>query len=84
MEDRAYFDFALMLHRIQAEKFFLTRIKTNTLYESKQELDLPDKEDQDVIKDETVVLNSSKAIKTGINQQKLRSVHIYKHDGNKV
>lgn len=84
VEDRAYFDFTLMLHRIQAENVFVTRIKTNTLYESIQELDLPDKEDQDIIKDEIIVLNSSKAIETGINGQKLRLVHVYKQDENKV
>ena len=84
MEDRAYFDFTLMLHRIQAENVFVTRIKANTLYESIQELDLPDEEDQDIIKDEIVVLNSNKAIETGINEQKLRLVHVYKQDENKV
>ena len=62
VEDRAYFDFTLMLHRIQAENIFVTRIKTNTVYESIQELDLPDAEDQDIIKDEIIVLNSNKAI----------------------
>jgi hypothetical protein len=50
LEDRAYFYFILMLHRIQAENIFVTRIKTNTLYESIQELDLPDKEDQDILR----------------------------------
>ena len=84
LEDRAYFDFTLMLHRIQAENVFVTRIKTNTLYESIQELDLPDKEDQDIIKDEIIVLNSKKAIEIGINEHKLRLVHVYKEDENKV
>jgi hypothetical protein len=51
MEERAYFDFTLMLHRIQAENVFVTRIKTNTVYQSIQELELPDKEDKDIIKD---------------------------------
>ena len=84
VEDRAYFDFTLMLHRIQAENVFVTRIKANTLHESIQELDLPDEEDQDIIKDEIVVLNSNKGIETGINEQKLRPVHVYKQDENKV
>lgn len=82
--DRGYFDFTLMLHRIQAENVFVTRIKTNTVYELIQELDLPDEEDQYIIKDEIVVLNSNKAIETGINEQKLRLVHVYKQDENKV
>jgi hypothetical protein len=34
IEDRAYFDFQLMLSRIQAENVFVTRIKDNTIYES--------------------------------------------------
>jgi IS4 transposase len=84
VEDRAYFDFTLILHRIQVENIFVTRIKTNTVYESIQELDLPDDDDQDIIKDEIVALNSNKAIETGINEQKLRLVHVYKQDENKV
>jgi hypothetical protein len=67
VEDRAYFDFTLMLHRIKL-KIFCYRIKTNTVYKSIQELDLPDAEDQDIIKDE-IVLNSNKAIETGISEQ---------------
>ena len=31
VEDRVYSDFTLILHRIQAENVFVTRIKTNTL-----------------------------------------------------
>ena len=49
IEDRAHFDFTLMMHRIQAENGFVTRIKTNTLYQTVQELDLPEKEDQDIL-----------------------------------
>jgi hypothetical protein len=45
VEDRSYFDFTLMTHRIQAENVFSTRIKTNKVYESIQELDLPEDED---------------------------------------
>jgi hypothetical protein len=77
VEDRAYFDFTLILHRIQAENVFVTRIKTNTLYESIQELDLPEDQDQDITKDEIVILKSAKAIETGINEQKLRLIHVF-------
>jgi len=73
-----------MLHRIQAENIFVTRIKTNTLYEFIQELDLPDKDDLDIIKDEIIILNSNKAIDTSINEHKLRLAHVYKQDENKV
>jgi methanogenic corrinoid protein MtbC1 len=54
------------------------------VYKSIQELDLPDAEDQDIIKDEKLILNSNKAIETGISEQKLRLVHVYKQDENKV
>lgn len=84
VEDRAYFDFALMLNRICAENIFVTRIKTNTLYETVQELDLPEGKDQDILKDQIIKLTSVKAIETGINEHSLRLVSVYKADENKV
>ena len=84
VEDRGYFDFTLMLTRIRAENIFVTRIKTNTLYQTLQELDLPDDEDQDIIKDEIIMSSSTKAVEIGISQEKLRLVHVYKEDENKV
>ena len=44
VEDRAYFDFSLMLNRIKANNVFVTRIKSNIKYETIQELDLPNAE----------------------------------------
>lgn len=84
VEDRAYFDFALMLNRIKAENIFVTRIKSNTKYETIEELDLPDDVDQHILKDEIIQLTSKKAIETGISTHKLRLVHVYKKDENKV
>jgi len=84
VEDRAYFDFALMLNRIKAENVFVTRIKSNTKYKTIEELDLPDNIDQNILKDEIIQLSSPKAIKTGISEYKLRLVHVYKEDENKV
>jgi len=84
VEDRAYFDFELMLNRIKAENVFVTRIKSNTKYETIEELELPDLLDQHILKDEIIRLNSPKAIKTGISEHKLRLVHVYKEDENKV
>lgn len=84
VEDRGYFDFSLMLTRIRAENVFVTRIKTNTVYQTVLELDLPDNEDQDIIKDEIIVLTSNKALETSINEHRLRLVHVYKPDENKV
>jgi hypothetical protein len=84
VEDRGYFDFSLMLKRILAGNFFVTRIKENTIYTSIKELDLPDKEDQDILKDEIIQLTSDKAKKTGINEHKMRLVTVYKQDENAV
>ena len=84
VEDRAYFDFDLMLNRIKAENVFVTRIKTNTLYETVEELELPDNIDQNILKDEIIRLSSVRAVETGIAGHKLRLVHVYKEDKNKV
>ncbi|MBL4879712.1 MAG: IS4 family transposase [Oleispira sp.] len=84
VEDRAYFDFQLMLQRIRAENVFVTRIKTNTVFETIRELELPKDQDQDVLKDEIITLSSKKAVKTGIDHVELRLVHVYKPDENKV
>ena len=84
VEDRGYFDFTLMLTRIQAENIFVTRIKTNTLYQTLQELDLPEDKDQDIIKDEIIKLKSAKAVEIGISEEQLRLVHVFKEDENKV
>jgi hypothetical protein len=84
VEDRAYFDFGLMLSRINAENVFVTRIKDNTVYETVEELDLPDDTDQDILKDEIIMLTSPKAKKSKIDSKKFRLVHVYKEDENKV
>lgn len=84
VEDRAYFDFDLMLSRIKAENVFVTRIKNNTVFEVVEELDLPDDTDQDILRDDIIRLTSPTAIKKGISAQKLRLVHVYKEDENKV
>jgi hypothetical protein len=72
VEDRGYFDFMSMLTRIRVENIFVTRIKTNTLYQTIQELDLPDGKDQDIIKDEIIKLTSTKALEIGISAEQLR------------
>ena len=38
VEDRAYFDFELMLNRIKTYNIFVTRIKSNTLCQTIEEL----------------------------------------------
>ena len=47
-------------------------------------MDLPDEEAQNVLKDEIIQLISPKAKEVGIDRQKLRLVHVYKEDENKV
>jgi hypothetical protein len=84
VEDRAYFYFDIMLNRIKAENVFVTRIKTNTLYQTIEELELPDHIDQNILKDEIIQLASIRAKKTGISEHRLRPVHVYKEDENKV
>lgn len=84
VEDRGYFDFTLMQSRIEAKNIFVTRIKENTIFKSIEELELPDGEAQNILKDEIIILNSDKAIEIGINTKKLRLVHVYKEDENKV
>lgn len=63
VEERGYFDFDLMLNRIAADNIFVTRIKSNTVYETIEELELPDGKNEHIVKDEIIRLTSSKAIK---------------------
>lgn len=84
VEDRGYFDFQLMLKRIEAENVFVTRIKQTTVFESLEEKELPDGKDQDILKDEIIRLTSNRAKQVGIDGEKLRLVHVFKEDENKV
>jgi len=84
VEDKAYFDFELMVLRIKAKNIFVTRIKNNTVFEQVEELDLPEDTDQNILKDQIIKLTSPKAEKTGISKQTLRLVSVYKPDQNKV
>jgi hypothetical protein len=84
VEDRGYFDFELMLVRIKAQNIFVTRIKSNTVYESIKELELPDNRDPHILKDEFIRLTGAEAIKTGIDQHVLRRVVVFDEKNNKV
>ncbi len=84
VEDRGYFDFTLMLNRITAINTFVTRIKTNTVYETLEELELPEGENEHIVKDEIIRLTSVKAKGCGISEHKLRLIHVYKEDENKI
>jgi IS4 transposase len=84
VEDRAYFDFELFKKRIDAGNIFVTRLKSNILYESIEELDLPDERDQNILKDELIKFTSKDAMKAGLEGQIFRLVTVYKEDENKV
>jgi len=84
VEDRAYFDFELIAQRIAAENIFVTRIKSNTVYEDIEEIELPDGKDQDILIDQIIHLNSNKAKEKGLDKIPLRLVQVYKEDENKV
>ena len=84
VEDRAYFDFELFKSRNDAKNIFVTRIKSNILYESVEELDLPDEIDQNILKDELIKFTSKDAKKAGLENVVFRLVTVYKEDENKV
>lgn len=84
VEDRAYFDFELMLQRIKAENIFVTRIKNNTVFECLEELELPNGKDEDILKDQIIKLSSPKAEQTEVAKEHLRLISVYKEDENKV
>lgn len=84
VEDRAYFDFELFKSRNDAKNIFVTRLKSNILYESVEELDLPDDRDQNILKDELIKFTSKEAKKAGLENKIFRLVTVYKEDENKV
>ena len=84
VDDRGYFDFGLFATRIDDENHFVTRMKSNTVYQSIGEIDLPDGQDQHILKDERIYLTGTAAEKAAIHQTELRRVAIYKADENKV
>ena len=44
------------MQRVEAKNVFVTRIKNNTVYVTSEELDLPDKTDQDILKENIITL----------------------------
>jgi len=84
IEDKGYFDFDLMFERCVAENTFVTRIKDNTVYQSIEELNLPDDKDFHILKDEIIRLTGNEAIKSGINKYLLRRVAVYNIENKKT
>lgn len=77
VDDRGYFDFGLFKQRIEDQNIFVTRMKSNTVFEQVRELDLPGDRDFEILKDEVIRLSSIAAIEKGIDDQDLRRVAIY-------
>lgn len=83
VDDRGYFDFKLFRQRIDDKNWLVTRIKSNTLYEVVEELELPDKEDQHVLLDQKIRLTGKQAKKAGIDTEIFRRVVIFINDRGK-
>ena len=77
VDDRGYFDFKLFRQRIDDKNWFVTRMKSNILYESIKELDLPDDENQDIIKDEVIKLTGKAAEEAELSDVLLRRTAVY-------
>ena len=82
LEDKGYWDFDVLLARIQAKNTFVTRIKDNTVYETIKELELPEEEDQHILKDELIHLTGEKAIENKLSKETLRRVVVYDKEKN--
>ena len=74
VDDRGYFDFKLFKSRIEDKNHLVTRIKTNTDYESIEEFDLPDDKNFEILKDEKIRLKGKVAEDAGINNLIFRRV----------
>jgi IS4 transposase len=72
VDDRGYFDFKLFKIRIDDENHLVTRMKNNTLYQSIEELDLPENKDFEILKDEKIKLISKVAEDAGLSNQIFR------------
>lgn len=77
VDDRGYFDFSLFKQRVEDQNIFVTRMKSNTVYEQVRELELPDDRNFEILKDETIRLSSVAAIEKGMEDIELRRVAIY-------
>jgi hypothetical protein len=77
VDDRGYFDCKLFKIRIDDENWFVTRLKDNILYETDEELDLPDDKDHHVLKDEIIYLTGKSAEDNSLHTTKLRRVVVY-------
>jgi hypothetical protein len=77
VDDRGYFDCKLFKTRIEDENWFVTRLKDKVLYETVEELDLPDDKDHHILKDEIIYLTGKSAEENELITTKLRRVVVY-------
>ncbi len=84
IEDKGYWDFQVIKARLKAQNIFVTRIKENTVYESMEELELPEDQDQHILKDELIRLTGIKAQKVDLHSETLRRVVVYHEEQNTV
>lgn len=84
VDDRGYFDTKLFKIRIDDKNHFVTRIKDNILYESVREYDLPDDNDNHILKDEIIRLTGKSAVENGIDQMEFRRVAVFIEEGNRT
>jgi len=80
VDDRGYFDCKLFKIRIEDENWFVTRLKDNILYETVEELDLPDDKDFHILKDEIIFLTGKSAEENEMSKTKLRRVVVFIED----
>ena len=76
VDDRGYYDFKLFDQRIFDKNHFVNRMKSNTVYKSVKELDLPDDKDHEILKDEIILLTGKAARDAGLADTKLRRLAI--------
>jgi len=84
VDDRGYYDTKLFRIRVEDENHFVTRIKSNILYESIRENDLPDDKDFHVLKDEIIRLTGKAAIENKVSEIEFRRVVIYIEKDNRT
>jgi len=84
VDDRGYFDFKLFKLRIDDKNIFVTRSKSNTVFESVEELELPDDKDHEILKDEIIFLTGKQAIEAKLHQTKLRRIAVVVNDVNRT
>jgi len=77
IEDRGYFDFSLMKHRIKSDNHFVTRIKCNTVFEKVKELPIDKSQNPNLFSDWIIRLNGDAAVDAGMHEEELRLVQVY-------